>query len=135
MNFRSDYCRENPATKKQGLGNFLFNLTKNQDDSGKGGGGKKPNFQQLVAINNFINSAAVKDSTSEVTKKLVQSAVESGSVPAEALNNQAAGHAEQIQRLKEENEKRKKKIRDLKKLKKQILAKLSSGGQEEGKQD
>jgi hypothetical protein len=42
-----------------------------------------------------------------VTKKLVQNAVESGSVPAEALNNQAGGHAEQIERLRAENEKKK----------------------------
>jgi hypothetical protein len=92
-------------------------LTKDQDDTKKGGSSKKPNFQQMLAINNFINSAAVKDSTSEVTKKLVQSAVESGSVPAEALNNQAAGHAEQIERLKAENEKKKERIRQLKELK------------------
>lgn len=128
MNFRSDYVRENPVTKKQGLINFLFNLTKDVDDTKKGAGSKKPNFQQLVAINNFINSAAVKDSTSEVTKKLVQSAVESGSVPAEALNNQAAGHAEQIERLKAENERKKQKIREFKEYKRQILAKLSSDG-------
>jgi hypothetical protein len=117
MNFRSDYIRENPVTKKFGLINFLFNLTKDVDDTKKGAGGKKPNFQQLVAINNFINSAAVKDSTSDATKKLVQNAVESGSVPAEALNNQAAGHAEQLERLKEQNERKKQKIRELKELK------------------
>jgi hypothetical protein len=45
MNFRSDYVRENPVTKKQGLINFLFNLTKDVDDTKKGAGGKKPNFQ------------------------------------------------------------------------------------------
>lgn len=118
MNFRSDYIRENPVTKKFGLINFLFNLTKDVDDTKKGAGGKKPNFQQLVAINNFINSAAVKDSTSDATKKLVKNAVESGSVPAEALNNQAAGHAEQLERLKEQNERKKQKIRELKELKK-----------------
>jgi hypothetical protein len=116
MSFRSDYIRENPVTKKLGLINFLFNLTKDVDETKKGAGGKKPNFQQLVAINNFINSAAVKDSTSDATKKLVQNAVESGSVPAEALNNQAAGHAEQLERLKEQNERKKKKIRKLKEL-------------------
>jgi len=41
MSFRSDYVRENPVTKKEGLVNFLFNLTK---DSEQAAGGKKPNF-------------------------------------------------------------------------------------------
>lgn len=87
--FASDYKRENPATRKQGLIEFLYELTKNfRDDdeedeslqrqatSNSNQGVKKKKKRAMGAMgmakfNEFANSKEAQSGTNEVAKKVV----------------------------------------------------------------